>query len=460
MTGWRLWLRGSLALGAGLALAGPAAARTWMVDDDRAECPRPDFTTIAAAVTAAASGDTIRLCPGFYRENITVSNKSLAFQGDGTERVIVDGNLQQPLGSAPSNLNVFTLQATNGLAYTCRFQDLTLRRGRYGILAQDTETGGGRPGSQMTLDVSRCLFVHNGYDGIPYASGTAGYTTHATDGGGVRGEGDDSRVADCRFEANDRAIQFDAGARLQVTGNQISGNLQAGISLGLRRQGNAGPAVTDVTVSGNQVSNNYDAGIRISGGLRVTVQGNDISRNWDSGLVAFDADTLTVRQNRIVENSLMDTNGLDSLTPDSLGGLAVIDALGTVTISGNEIQANHQGLFTQTAGGVRLIQSRNVPLTVTGNTIFANDGDGVVIDGGGLGVRITGNNLTGNRGFGVNNLTTALIDATGNWWASATGPRTGAATADNPEQVSGRLVVRPWATAPVAYPDIRLAPMP
>src|SRR5687767_3233248 len=91
----------------GLA-AGPAAARTWTVDDDGAECPRPDFTTVGAAVTAAAaSGDTIRLCPGVYRENITVTNKSLTFQGDGAARVIVDGNPFDTTGSAAAILNAF-----------------------------------------------------------------------------------------------------------------------------------------------------------------------------------------------------------------------------------------------------------------------------------------------------------------------------------------------------------------
>jgi nitrous oxidase accessory protein len=45
-------------------------------------CPAPGthYTTIGAAVTAAATGDTIRVCPDIYREQVTI-NKSLTLIG-------------------------------------------------------------------------------------------------------------------------------------------------------------------------------------------------------------------------------------------------------------------------------------------------------------------------------------------------------------------------------------------
>jgi hypothetical protein len=447
-----------------LLTAGPAAAKTWTVDDDRAECSTADFTRVGAAVDAAVGGDTIRLCPGLYRENVTVQNKSLVFQGDGTDRVIVDGNPAEPLGTRPSNLNVFTLQATNGRGFTCRFTGLTIRRGRYGILAQDTETGGGRPGSRMSVDVDKCVFIHNGYDGVPYSNleslGSADYTVHASDGGGVRGEGEDSRVVDSQFDANDRGITFEFGQRLQIPRNHVTGNLQPGIDVGRRRAVNAAAVVADVTVRGNRVVDNHDAGIRIRGGARVTVEANGIERNWNSGIMAYDCEALTLRQNRVIQNSLLYINGVGSLSPDAFGGIGITDPFGAVVIADNDIRANHPGLLVHTAGGVRISKSRAMSVSLTGNTLFANDGDGILIEGNGAGVQITNNNLTGNVGFGVNNSSANEIGATRNWWASATGPRAGVGTADNPEQVNGRLVVRPWAVAPVAYPVIPVTPAP
>src|SRR6185503_3798722 len=63
-----------------------AAAATLVVDDDGmgsvANCndATPTYLTISAAVLAASSGDTIKVCPGTYLENV-VLNKSLTLLG-------------------------------------------------------------------------------------------------------------------------------------------------------------------------------------------------------------------------------------------------------------------------------------------------------------------------------------------------------------------------------------------
>jgi nitrous oxidase accessory protein NosD len=176
--------------------------------------------------------------------------------------------------------------------------------------------------------------------------------------------------------------------------------------------------------------------------------------------MAYDCEALTLRQNRVIQNSLLYINGVGSLSPDAFGGIGITDPFGAIVIADNDIRANHPGLLVHTAGGVRISKSRAMSVSLTGNTLFANDGDGILIEGNGAGVQITNNNLTGNVGFGVNNSSANEIGATRNWWASATGPRAGVGTADNPEQVNGRLVVRPWAVAPVAYPVIPVTPAP
>jgi parallel beta-helix repeat protein len=52
--------------------SGPAFAGTLVVDNDFADCPQADFSSIQAAVVAAQPGDKILACPGVYREEVSV----------------------------------------------------------------------------------------------------------------------------------------------------------------------------------------------------------------------------------------------------------------------------------------------------------------------------------------------------------------------------------------------------
>src|SRR3954452_1538433 len=49
-----------------LGAGGVRAASGMLVDDDKVQCPTAQFTSIQAAVTAAAPGTTITVCPGSY----------------------------------------------------------------------------------------------------------------------------------------------------------------------------------------------------------------------------------------------------------------------------------------------------------------------------------------------------------------------------------------------------------
>ena len=70
-----------------LAAAGTASpstavssGATLVVDDDYAQCASADFSSIMDAVVAARPGDTVRVCPGLYRERVEI-NKPLHLIG-------------------------------------------------------------------------------------------------------------------------------------------------------------------------------------------------------------------------------------------------------------------------------------------------------------------------------------------------------------------------------------------
>lgn len=61
-----------------LATAGPQSSapgdgpHTYIVDNDRLQCPNAQFTTIQSAVAASGPGDLIRVCPGVYQEQVDI----------------------------------------------------------------------------------------------------------------------------------------------------------------------------------------------------------------------------------------------------------------------------------------------------------------------------------------------------------------------------------------------------
>jgi hypothetical protein len=85
-----------------LSSSRPALAAVLFVDDDGVECPDAGFTTIQDAVDEANSGDSIRVCPGTYEEQISIIQKPLRIIGPLNNSAVVK----------PSGM---TANATNGV---------------------------------------------------------------------------------------------------------------------------------------------------------------------------------------------------------------------------------------------------------------------------------------------------------------------------------------------------------
>ncbi|MGH7481084.1 MAG: right-handed parallel beta-helix repeat-containing protein [Longimicrobiales bacterium] len=72
--------------------SGSGGTKVLTVDDDLADCPRADFTTVQAAVAAAQSGTTIQVCAGTYHEQVTITKDELRLIAVGMPgEVVLDG---------------------------------------------------------------------------------------------------------------------------------------------------------------------------------------------------------------------------------------------------------------------------------------------------------------------------------------------------------------------------------
>jgi parallel beta-helix repeat protein len=81
-------------------------SKVLVVDNDLADCPNADFTSIQAAVTAADAGSTILVCAGTYREEVTITKNELRLLAKGKPGDVVLDGLGLPARLAGFFLNV------------------------------------------------------------------------------------------------------------------------------------------------------------------------------------------------------------------------------------------------------------------------------------------------------------------------------------------------------------------
>jgi nitrous oxidase accessory protein NosD len=80
---------GGVAAVAACAFATPALGAERVVDDDHLQCPTAQFTSIQAAVQAAAPGDTVKVCAGTYQETVTVDKPGLKLYSSPRQAAVI-----------------------------------------------------------------------------------------------------------------------------------------------------------------------------------------------------------------------------------------------------------------------------------------------------------------------------------------------------------------------------------
>ena len=211
--------------------AAHASPGTLVVDKDKVQCPKADFTSIQAAVTAAQPGDKIKVCPDLYNEDVTV-NKPLTLQA--TSKPDVD-SCSTPAPADPTQ-NAIVTGVTS--SFTLLANDITLD----GFVVQGNSTVGIRTSDAFSGYLIRENVVQsNDFSGINFlSSGTReSRVTHnclrlnAFDGLASEVSAEGANLDNARVDHNfaiDNAVGIDpsgAGARVNVVleHNESLGNI-------------------------------------------------------------------------------------------------------------------------------------------------------------------------------------------------------------------------------------------
>jgi parallel beta-helix repeat protein len=352
------------------AFAQRAAAATLVVSNTSPQCAKAEFTTIQAAINAAAPGDTIRVCPGTYAEQLTigtslnligengailmpgpvVANGSDISNGDplaalilvqnatdvAIDGLIVDGSKNGITQCSPFLVGILFQNASGSVTHdTVRFISTPPVSGCQDGDAIVAQSSSGQSSTVEIASNSVHDYQKNGITGNETGTTVTIHNNTVTESAPANG-------------AAPNGVQIGFGAAGTITANTISGNVWAPCV-----------SVSNCTAAGS--------GILIFESNSVTIQNNDVGTNQYG--IFVDGDDATIHNNDVF-NSLI------------LYGIAVVTGNNS-TITGNTITHSDQdavvidgnnstirnNTITDTLVGV-LTMSGSTGNTISGNTFF------------------------------------------------------------------------------------------
>jgi nitrous oxidase accessory protein NosD len=391
-------------------------------------CP---YTSIQAAINAAAPGATITIAAGSYSENVVV-NKPVTLKGSGNTTVIYPA-ASNPICS-PGSLcggaasNIILVEADNVTITNLSLQgdNPSLTSGVV-VGGEDIDARNGiitnhAAGVYNNLTVSKVKITGIYLRGIYASSGGSFNFNHDTIDN-VQGEA--NSIAMFNFGgsgvmANNKVANAnDAISANHSTGTQFLHNLITKSGSGVHTDNNGDSGGSADLIQGNKVrecnTDGYGIFVFVPS-LSPTVEGNKIKGCY-VGLGAFGG-AVAGQGATFAGNSV---NGLGATTTDpngTYGAYLTTDQLGfgsgevTATLAGNTFVHSGTGMFvTQEAGNQTTVSASD--------NSFVADGTGANGDSG------------------------TVVNAANNWWGCAQGPNMGG----HCTTATGTVQFTPWLTA-------------
>jgi parallel beta-helix repeat protein len=359
------------------------------------------FTTIGAAVIAAAINDTIQVAKGTYDEDVIIG-KSLSLIGANQKNTIIDAT-GQANGVYIDGIDNPGLSSVVASGFTVRDANFE------GILVANASS----------VTVSGNIVSDNDKALVPATPACPGIPAFETAEGFDCGEAihlmgaDHSIVANNLVENNAGGILIsDDTARADhnlISGNTVSKNqFDCGITLASHPPATLTGSATPLGVTHNTISGNLST----SNGLSVPGAG--------AGVGIFDSIPGTTASGNLVINNTLTNNGLPGVAMHShTPGQDLTDnVIVSNTISGNGADTDDAATSGPTGINVFGVSAASGTI-ISGNNIKGESLDVVVNTPTNTSVNL--NNLLG-KGVGVQNLSTGTVDATQNWWGCANGP--------------------------------------
>ncbi len=314
-----------------LSLTGLAVAKEITVDDNRVQCKKADFTSVQAAVNAASAGDNIKVCPGTYTEQVTITKSNITLFSEKPLQAVIkapavavsttDYALVRIAGGARDvKLRGFTISGplpdsafcSDSLQSGIRVVDGSSATITDNYITEIRSASASLRGCQNGFAIA----VGRQYES---QSGSADITKNVIDKyqkGGIYADGLGTNVTITNNTIKGSAgtpdadviapngVQVSRSATAVVRQNEITNNVYTPQTFG-----GSGIIMFDdptVTISHNKVNNN-DLGILLD-----TMTGDDIAHNTTNGNT-FDGISLYATTGATVEHNVSNNNGYDGI---------------------------------------------------------------------------------------------------------------------------------------------------
>ena len=357
-------------------------------------------------------GDIIMVDAGTYVLGsnliLTAADSGITIEGYSNPR---DPNLRTVLDRANTNSGSYVVQMAGATGVT--LENLGLTGGSYGLYAPADagSTGLTVSGSILFANATAGAFVGSSNDDASFTNDTVYGIPDQP--GAVQGTGIAIDSADALVIGN---IVYDtSGVGLSLSGASadVSGNTAYGDADGISVSGSGS------TVSGNTVFDNTSAGIAASGS--VTVSDNTVYGQTGG------ATGISLTQGAVATGNVVYGNATGiaasyggSVTDNRVydnSGAGIVAVLGTIAVQGNDVYGNGTGIdlgeyYTGTVSNNVLEGNATAgihdqaspyggPQYLDNNTIVAELGNAVQVDGGTVGAELLNNILWAQAGYDI-----------------------------------------------------------
>jgi parallel beta-helix repeat protein len=301
-----------------LALEGRRLLSTITVDDDRKQDRHADFTSIQAAVLAAAPNDKILVSPGTYREQVTIpmGKDGLKLISDKHWKAIIQAPATLTGQKAIVEVDKSRDVVIEGFTITGPMQGVQVGvlidqggsatvRGNHITDIRDDPMSGRQEAVGVYVRDGMGRILGNTIDDYQKAGILVARATSSAEVAfnKVKGAGPTGVIAQVGIQVSDGAVADVHDNR--VSDNRFIGPAAAASGIILFNPGSA------TKVRNNEVTRN-DVGIAVSGATNAAITGNSISRSTEDGIRLIDGPKGT-----LVANNESRKNGLDGIFVDS-----------------------------------------------------------------------------------------------------------------------------------------------